>query len=196
VISSPALRSPLRALLGAILLAGASAPLGAQSLRGSDQSVDEMYSNARRRGLAFHRTPRDVRAAATKGTIVRLRGTRDVHVKGVSYPYVHPTTLAFVQRLARDYRAQCKEPLVVTSAVRPQTRQPANGSPKSVHPTGIAVDLRKPRKSACLRWLRTRLLTLEKAGTIEATEEHNPPHFHVAVYSSGAPRTRVASRQQ
>jgi len=45
----------------------------------------------------------------------------------------------------------------------------------------MAVDLRKP-DGKCLRWLRSTLLELEDTGVIEATEEHNPEHFHVAVF--------------
>jgi LysM repeat protein len=57
-----------------------------------------------------------------------------------------------------------------------------NSVDKSVHPTGMAVDLRRPTNSRCLNWLRSTLLTLEAAGVIEAVEERNPPHFHVAVF--------------
>jgi nucleoid-associated protein YgaU len=57
-----------------------------------------------------------------------------------------------------------------------------NSADRSVHPTGMAVDLRKPTKRRCLTWLRETLLYLEAAGALEATEEHRPPHFHVAVY--------------
>jgi nucleoid-associated protein YgaU len=45
----------------------------------------------------------------------------------------------------------------------------------------MAVDLRRPH-GACLGWLRRTLRSLEARGVIEATEEHYPPHFHVAVY--------------
>jgi hypothetical protein len=50
----------------------------------------------------------------------------------------------------------------------------------SVHPTGMAVDLRRP-SGRCLTWLRRTLLAAERRGAIEATEERHPPHFHVAV---------------
>jgi hypothetical protein len=69
----------------------------------------------------------------------------------------------------------------VTSAIRPESTQPSNASPRSVHPTGIAVDLRRP-DGRCLTWLRGVLRSLEARGVIEATEEHWPAHFHVAVF--------------
>jgi LysM repeat protein len=80
---------------------------------------------------------------------------------------------------------------VVTSATRPATRQPANSVAQSVHPTGMAVDLRKP-SGKCLRWLRATLLDLEEAGVVDATEEFRPPHFHVAVYPTSYARYAAA----
>ena len=74
--------------------------------------------------------------------------------------------------------------MVVTSAVRPTSMRLANSVDKSVHPTGMAVDLRKPRNSRCLSWLRNTLVALESAGVVDAVEERNPPHFHVAVFPS------------
>ena len=57
-----------------------------------------------------------------------------------------------------------------------------NSVDRSVHPTGMAIDLRKSNRTSCRNWLRRTLLSLERTGVIEATEEHHPPHFHVAVY--------------
>jgi hypothetical protein len=82
--------------------------------------------------------------------------------------------------------------LVVTSAIRPESRQPANSVERSVHPTGMAVDLRRP-EGECLSWLRRTLLSLEGDNIIEVTEEHHPAHFHVAVYQSTY-RQYVANR--
>ena len=76
----------------------------------------------------------------------------------------------------------------MTSAVRPSTRQPRNAVPKSVHPTGLAIDLRKPQNGECREWLRDRLMELERDDLIDATEEFNPPHFHVVVYSAAMQR--------
>jgi nucleoid-associated protein YgaU len=50
-----------------------------------------------------------------------------------------------------------------------------------VHPTGIAVDLRRPPAGPCQTWVRNALAELENKGFIEATEERHPAHLHVAV---------------
>lgn len=183
------------ATIGASLALAAILPsvARAQTLRGSQDAVDETYDYARGRGLTFHRTGRTVRRAAAGGTFVRLSGNADYRVKGVTYPYVLPATRTFVSRLAREYRDVCREPMTVTSAVRPSTRQPRNSVEKSVHPTGIAIDLRKPKKRDCRDWLRERLLELESDGMIEATEEFRPPHFHVVVYAPRGTRVQVSS---
>ena len=153
----------------------------AQSLRGSLASVRRMYRHAIQERLYFYETPTGVRNAARKQRLVKLPRNGDVTYAAVRYPYVQPQTRTFLLRLGAQYRAGCGQQLVVTSATRPATRQPSNATRNSVHPTGMAVDLRKP-KGKCLRWLRSTLLELEGAGLIEATEEYGPPHFHVAVY--------------
>ena len=179
----------------------ASAPVQAQSraLRGSPASIERMYRQALDHDLTFYETPKGVRKAAAEGRFDRLRGNADYIVHAVSFPYVVGATRIFVERLAQQYHDDCGEQLVVTSAIRPETRQPANSADHSVHPTGMAVDLRKP-SGRCLRWLRSTLASLEDAAILEATEEHHPAHFHVAVfpqpyarYLSGLQANRVAA---
>jgi LysM repeat protein len=160
----------------------APAALWGQSLRGSPSSVNRMYHEAKSERLGFYETSASVRKAVADGRLVRLEANSDFEIANVGYPYVRPATRTFVQRLADQYHEACGEPLVVTSAVRPETRQPPNSTERSVHPTGMAIDLRKPSKRSCLTWLREALLGLEKRGVLEATEEHSPAHFHVAVY--------------
>jgi hypothetical protein len=186
LIPSRASRTRSLAALAAIGAALGLAPVhaGAQSLRGSPSSVNRMYRYAVRHDLHFYQTASAVRSAARKGQFVRLSSDDNYVLHDVSFPYVAAATKTFVERLAAEYRDACDAPLVVTSAIRPDSRQPENASARSVHPTGIAVDLRKPQ-GACLSWLRGVLRTLEERGVIEATEEHHPAHFHVAVF--GAP---------
>jgi hypothetical protein len=180
--------SPLLLLVLAALLAAGRAD--AQTLRGSRASVDRIHRHAVNHGLHFYESPAQVRSGVADGRLVRLSGNRDYQLAGVSYPYVVPAAQVFVERLARQYRSSCGERLVVTSAMRPQTLRLINSSDKSVHPTGMAVDLRRPANSRCLAWLRRTLLNLEAAGVLEAVEERNPPHFHVAVFPN--PYTRYA----
>ena len=146
-------------------------------------SVERMYDYAVKDGLTFYETTNAVQWAAARGELVQMRSDHGYALRRVTFPYVRPATLAFVERLSDDYDQKCGEPLIVTSGVRPESRQPRNSSTRSVHPTGMAVDLHKPTKSACLAWLRRELLALEGTGVIEATEEHHPAHFHVAVFA-------------
>lgn len=174
-------RSLILTGLGLVLL---GSPLQGQSLRGSPSSVDRIYGQALDHGLHFYETSAGVEKAAANGRFVELSGNSDYRVHNVSYPYVLPATRTFVERLARQYRSACGEQMVVTSGIRPKSLRLANSVDKSVHPTGMAVDLRKPTNSRCLSWLRSTLLHLDQAGTVDAVEERRPPHFHVAVFPS------------
>jgi nucleoid-associated protein YgaU len=72
--------------------------------------------------------------------------------------------------------------MVVTSLTRPLTRQPPNASHLSVHPTGMAADLRRSNRASCRLWLEDTLLLLEGKGVVEATREQHPPHYHVTLF--------------
>lgn len=165
-----------------LLLAVFASETHAQSLRGSRASIDRMYHQARLERFTFLETSANVRKFVSSGLLVRIAPNRNLAIHRVSFPYARPEVRTFVDRLGAQYRSACGERLVVTSAVRPASRQPYNSTARSVHPTGMAIDLRKPTKASCLRWLRTTLLSLEKSRVIEATEEHSPAHFHIAVF--------------
>ena len=181
----------LVAAVVAVVLAPAALP--AQSLRGSSGSIDRMYEHAVDNGIYFYRTGDGIRRAGDAGRFVRLGGNADYTTSNVSYPYVRAETRTFVQRLASQYRAACGERLVVTSASRPREMRLFNSTRKSVHPTGMAIDLRKSSRTSCRTWLRRTLLSLEDNGVLEATEEHSPPHFHVAVFPQ--PYARYVARR-
>ena len=167
------------ALIAASLMA-LPEPSAAQSLRGSHASVSLVYRRAVRGGLNFYETTSDVKRAVVRGELVRLNGNSHYRLANIGMPYVRPETKAFVLDLAANYHRACGAPLVITSATRPISRRLANSSELTVHPTGMAIDLRKPA-GRCRVWLRRRLLAAERRGAIEATEERHPPHFHVAV---------------
>ena len=173
----------IRALLVSCTLSPVlAAGLPAQSLRGSQASVDHLYLVARASGLQFHATVRSARRAVAAGEFVPLRGNNDyVPKSSMSLPYATAEVRSYIEHLSAEYHSACGERLVITSALRPMSRRPRNGSVKSVHPTGIAVDVRKPKRRLCRDWLRQLLLQHEREGTIEATEEFRPPHFHVVV---------------
>ena len=151
-----------------------------------------MYRQAVRGGLDFYETTTQVRRAIVRGELVALPGNANYTVSNVRTPYVRPQTKSFIADLAADYRRTCGEPMVVTSATRPMSRKLVNSSSLTVHPTGMAVDLRKP-SGRCLTWLRRTLLAAERRGAIEATEERRPPHFHVAVLPVRYQKTSLAS---
>jgi LysM repeat protein len=151
-------------------------------LRGSRESVQKMWDFATMHGLAFYQTPRDIDKAVADGKLVPLDGDASYELtRSVGFSYATREAKQFVVSFAPQYLAACGTPLVVTSAARPTNRQPRNSNPYSVHPTGIAVDLRRPPAGPCQTWLRKALAELEEQGYIEATEERRPVHLHVAV---------------
>jgi hypothetical protein len=158
--------------------------LEAQSLLGSHESLLRQNEEAREHDFTYLRTTEDVRSYIQQGLLVRLPGNADYELatEEVSFPYARPEVKTFIERLSEQYRAACGERLVVTSLTRPITRQPPNASVISVHPTGMAADLRRSDSSGCRQWLETVLLDLEGKGVIEATREQYPPHYHVAVF--------------
>jgi len=156
--------------------------LRAQSLRGSPSSLDRQNAVARANDFTFIRSAASVRTFAKNGWLVRVRPNRDFILHGVSFPYARPDVAVFITRLAAEYHAACGEQLVVTSLTRPTSRQPRNASSRSVHPTGMAADIRYSPSRTCRRWLERVLLSLERTGVIEATREHYPAHYHVAVF--------------
>lgn len=173
---------PLPILLLAAGISLGALPADAQTLRGSRAAVDRAFRKAHDHDLTFFRNASGVRSAVGRGDLVRLKGNADFRIHQVTYPYVLPTTVTFVTRLAAQYKDYCGEKMVVTSAVRPRSFRLVNSVDKSVHPTGMAIDVRRPKRARCATWLRDALLGLEAKGVLDATEERNPPHFHVAVF--------------
>ena len=171
----------LVALLGSGPIAGAHSA-EAQSLKGSKASLAKQSRSARQHDYTYLRTSSQVREFARRGLIVRLSGNSNYRVADVSFPYARTEVKTFVERLGRQYRNACGERLVVTSLTRPTSRQPRNASPLSVHPTGMALDLRRSGRPACRAYLEKTLLTLEGRGVLEATRENHPPHYHVALF--------------
>ncbi len=154
----------------------------AQSLRGSAASLDRQNAQARAHAFTYLQTPQQVRDFVRNGYLVPVAPNRDMDIHNVSFPYTRPEVRVFLERLASQYRAACGEKLVVTSLTRPRSNQPPNASSRSVHPTGMAVDLRRSGRAACRQWLESTLMSLERQGVLEAIYERRPPHYHLAVY--------------
>lgn len=172
------------ALVGTALAVTTLSPaLEASSLKGSRASLYRQQRMAERHDYSFLRTADDVRRFASSGYLVRMPGNSDYALASVSFPYARQEVKLFVERLASQYRSACGERLVVTSLTRPHSHQPRNASDLSVHPTGMAVDLRVSNSSRCRSWLESTLIELESRDLVEATRERRPPHYHVVVNS-------------
>lgn len=177
------IRSALVLTVLAVLPLAMSTEAAGQSLRGSPESLDRQNAQARAHNFTYLETPAQVRRFVEAGYLVPVRSTADMEVlRSVSFPYARPEVRLFLERLSTQYRAACGEQLVVTSLTRPLSNQPPNASVRSVHPTGMAVDLRRSANARCRSWLERTLMSLEGRGVIEAIVERRPPHYHVAVY--------------
>jgi LysM repeat protein len=153
-----------------------------ESLRGSKASVEKMYDFAQRYRYPFYLTPTNIDTAIAHGRLVELTGDSTYELtRGVQENYATREAKQFVTMFAPQYLHACGSPLTVTSAARALSRQPRNANPHSVHPAGIAVDIRRPPPGPCLNWVRNALAQLEAQGIVEAIEELHPVHLHVAV---------------
>src|SRR5437867_10314600 len=168
----------MRALLSVLPFASVLAG----GLTGSLASVRRQHKIAKRNDYTFLRTAADVREFVRKARLVKFVTTKDYVVNDVSFPYARPAVKLFIDRIAAQYRAATGERLVITSLVRPISRQPRNASALSVHPAGMAVDLRIPSSAADRTWLERALLALEDKTVLDVTREHHPAHYHVAVF--------------
>lgn len=179
------------AAVAVVLLLSAVSIAEAQTLRGSTPTMRRQHLIAQDHDYTFLRTSAQIRRFVDSGYLVRMGGNADYALAAVSHPYARPAVKLFVERLASQYRSACDEKLVVTSLTRAVQEQPRNASDLSVHPAGMAVDLRISRKRSCVVWLEKTLLSLEKQGVLDATRERRPPHYHVALFP--APYTRYVA---
>ena len=160
-----------------------AAGVHAASLTPTRPALMRQVQGARRNRFAYLQDGSEVLSYVREGRLVALPGNSHYMVKrGVEFPYARPEVKLFLERLSRQYSEECGEKLVVTSLVRPRDEQPRNSSPLSVHPTGMAMDLRIPGLRGCRSWLESTLLGLENAGVLEAAREHHPPHYHVVLF--------------
>lgn len=189
-------QSPALPFLLAFMALAASSSVMAQSLIGSKASMVRQNQAARQHDYSYLRTTSQVNEFVRRGLLVKLRGNSDYRVADVSFPYARAEVKTFVERLGNQYRNACGERLVVTSLTRPTSRQPRNASPLSVHPTGMAVDLRRSNRPACRAFLEKTLLTLEGRDVLEATKENHPPHYHVSLFPEPYTRYLIARGQK
>jgi hypothetical protein len=174
------------ALFAAALVLGARPAMAdATALGGSLSSMTRQYGVALKEARVFAGSAREVGELVAAGELVGLTGNADYAVsEAVQHRFARPEVRRFIERLAAQYRAATGERLVVTSLVRPESEQPSNAHRLSVHPAGMAVDLRVSQRAASRVWLERTLLALEQEGVLDVTREHHPPHYHVAIFPS------------
>src|SRR6266513_44292 len=167
----------------------ASTPVYAGTLHGSRASQVRQHRIAKRHDYKFLRTAAEVHEWVRQERLVTFKSTADYALsEDVSFPYARPAVKLFIDRLAAQYHAATGERLVITSLTRPIDEQPENASALSVHPAGMAVDLRVPESRADRRWLERTLLSLEDEAVLDVTREHHPAHYHVAVFPASYER--------
>lgn len=151
-------------------------------LKGSSESLDAQNRQAQKHQLKYHRTKDELYASVASKKLVPVSPSKTLELAGVSFPFALNTTRDFLKQFSQAYSNYCQESLIVTSLTRPNTHQPKNASTRSVHPTGLAIDLRIPSTQKCKSWLVDSLVYLEEQKVVEATQERNPPHFHLVVF--------------
>lgn len=174
-------RSVVGLFIASLSLASAG-PLLGQSLNGSSASLTRQNRQAHAHDFTYLETRGGVERFVRLGLLVPVEGNADFVVAKASFAFARPAVEDFLERLGAGYRATCGRQLIVTSLTRPEKTQPRNASERSVHPTGMATDIRRSNHMPCRGWLEATLLYLEDQNVLEATEEQYPPHYHVAVF--------------
>jgi hypothetical protein len=175
-----------RAVRTAVVTALLAAPMGsalADGLKGSPSSMVHQHDIAVKEDYSFLRTSTEVKKLATAGALVPVVENTNLALSKVSYPFARPEVRDFVELFAARYRDSIGGRLVVTSLTRPSSAQPSNAHKLSVHPAGMAVDLRIPADSSARHFVERSLLDMEKAGVLDVTRERNPAHYHIAVFA-------------
>ena len=177
------MRSFVRGALLPVLLALPVRAATASELAGSPESMVHQHAIAVEEDYTFLRTPLDVKRFVEKGWLVPVTPNADFTLSGVSYPYTRPEVLSFVEHFAASYHVATGSRLVVTSLTRPEAKQPRNAHVLSVHPAGMAVDLRVPTDDDDRAFLEHALLSMEQVGMLDVTRERHPSHYHIAVFA-------------
>jgi hypothetical protein len=154
----------------------------ADSLRGGRAPRAEAYQEAKKHQVPFVSSEAEIKTLLQQDRLVRLVSETHFEVdEQVSYPYVLPEVRIFAQRMGEYLHEVCGERMVITSALRLTTQKLRNSISDTVHPTGMALDIRLPPRK-CRKWFEARKKYLEYKGVIQATRERWPPHYHVVVY--------------
>lgn len=147
---------------------------------GELSSSERQYMYATANDYQFMRSDSQYRQAIAEGYLVRLQHP-DL-VVAARRPYVLPSTAAFIYEIAEAFRGAGCSGLRVNDATRLLSERPSNGSVHSVHPAGMALDLRVINLDVrCYQVLSELLHDAEAALRTDTTRENRPPHFHIVV---------------
>lgn len=151
------------------------------SLVGGCQTTSEQqFQYALKQNLTPVTTAAEYADRIARGQFVRLEGPHLLVL--AKRPYALPSTVAFMMELSAAYHATGCGQVIVKDAVRLVSERPPNGSIHSVHPSGMAVDIRvRYIKPACADWLRMYVRQKEAVGAVDATHELHPEHLHIVV---------------
>ncbi|MBL8030593.1 MAG: hypothetical protein JNN11_05090 [Candidatus Doudnabacteria bacterium] len=183
-------------------------------LRGSKASMQRQHEQARRDRLEYISDEERLnKYTQHKTPVERRKNPKLVPLPENDFVMIDPSLPAFrryclpeVAKFLNDLGMASKnfnskfEPIMVTSAVRPESVQKAlskkngNAARNSVHPTGAVVDfvynalpkgpytVYNGMSQTQLDWTAQYLIDLEKQNKLEATQERQMPCFHVMVF--------------
>ncbi len=179
-------------------------------LLGSHASLERQNERTEADGLERIEDEDDLADRIAHKLLVPVPASLALTVNGnlpVNHRYCRPWTARFLSDLAHSHAAEFHRPLEVSSAVRTVDYQKrlmgingnaaaAEGDVVSPHLTGATIDIAKgPLSREELAWMRTRLLALEEAGTIDVEEEFQQSCFHITVYKSYTPPAPTVTRK-
>ena len=169
------------------------------ALKGSFESLSRQNEMADAEGLERILDEDDLSDRIAQKLLVPVPASSSLVVNGnlpENHKYCRPWTSDFLADLARAHQAQFGRPIEVSSAVRTVEYQKqlmrvngnaaaAEGEVVSPHLTGATIDVVKHGMGRTeLNWMRTWLLPLQLAGTIDVEEEFRQKCFHITVYKN------------
>ena len=159
-------------------------------LEGSKESQAIQNKLADSEGLSRIKNDNQLRKMKANGYLVSISKYVDVDIQlKEKFRFVRPWTNKFLDDMGKSFTKEFSKKLQVNSAVRTAEYQEVlkksnvNASNKSSHLTGATVDLaKKDLTPEELNWCREYLISFEKKGLIEATEEQKQLCFHIMVF--------------
>jgi hypothetical protein len=142
-------------------------------------------------GLSYIKDEAELDRFVAQGLLVPIPENQSIEVDKkvpVNRRYCRPWVLNFLLDYGPKYKTQYNKKLKLTSGIRTLADQAElrkhnpNASPTSTHPTGATVDISwKKMHRQEVAWFAGELFKLERAGKIQATQEHKQACFHILV---------------